>query len=217
MSNSFNFSDLPVEQCSSDEQAEVSLFVRSFGKRLGFARYHYKNLLDALSQPIGESDIFGSSESSVNNREIFEAEIDGFMLNLHCLLDSLPYLIWLLYPDAPKRMKPDKVYWHTIKNQDFFANCSWYPELVAITESDCFKGLKGYCNVSKHRFLPRIQKSTNLVSRKIRLLIEPEVNSPQCSYYDAVDFMRGCHDELIPKVLRLLDNISQSLKGTNRD
>lgn len=211
MSNVFDFSSINVTHCHPADASSIQSYGNTFQRRLGFAQYHFDNFMDGFSMTVADRNPFGiGSETSDRARQIYEAEIDGFLRNLHCLVDSLPYLVWLLYPEHRGKTKEHAVDWKFIAEPSF-GDTAWFSQAKDLSESAEFISLKTYCNTSKHRLLPRIKRSLALKSGAVTVEIElREKGSEQPTFIDAKEFLVQCHDRLVPKALAFLEKLSLS-------
>lgn len=212
------FRELKERECSDpadhDLIQEIEICAQSISKWKHYCIYHYSCLVDVVSGSNLRLDrLYGYRRGgdSVPVRIVYEANIVAFIGSLHCLLDSFPYLLNLIYATKPK--SDTRVAW----SEGFLADYKefgFYDLLIDLWTDEDFQTVKGYANRIKHRHLIRIANTTeNLEFESFQYqkqIFENEV--PKKIAYsvprqDAVKFISRCHDSLIPKFFSLCNAV----------
>ena len=199
---SFKSAVSPVKQ-----RRELDLALQSFAKRNRYVEIYYDDFVAASKNfPIEGIDSSGAI------RERTEAYAVAFIANVHAMIDSFPYVIYLVLEplsfkdkkDKLKNITEDNAGWSEsflssllYTNQEFNEFASLFS---AFLEDKDFKLLKDISNKHKHKFLLRIKNNAGKPCFEINdLFSEKETNDE----VDVKTFLTDVHDKLLPKIFNL--------------
>jgi hypothetical protein len=210
------FVDLMKQAETADEELQhLENTVQSIHRRVQYCNYHYDLLRKATSPDDLRDDRYlqrRRENEVVRLRFVYEANIEAFLCNLHALLDSFPYLLNLFFPVAPKNNT--RIMWH-IDHLNKYKDYGFYDDLVSFMLCNNFNKVKGYVNTSKHKYLIRVANCLDhiefekLTYKELHLTSpnKVEFNIKEIERDNVIDFLKECHDNLIPQFFDLCKKV----------
>lgn len=209
--NTLNIDDFmryaAANEISPENIDALKLALKSLGKRIDYCEYHFSifqecsTRQDLALECVGNLKKFGG----YSIRTMYEANSLAFLQSLHALIDSIPYALNILLK-IETDIESRKIGW-VIEHLNKYVNYPVYEQLTAISTSPEFVELKGLVNRSKHKHLIPIRN--NMLKIFLCSFSYPDENRIEktTTEQDLQAFMITCHDNLIPRVLTLLNTV----------
>lgn len=190
---------------NSNERKSLNLALQSIDKRIQFCKYHYIQVkLTSDEKSLSLERFLSIKHHGITNRTAYEANIFGFIHNLHSLVDSFPYVLNIIYQVIDNIESPN-IGW----NDDFlkkYESFTFYQSLQCLSDDETFKKLKGVINKAKHKYLIRIQNNyTNLTFEDFTYFYNGDVIYVRNQ--NVKSFLENCHNDLIPKFISVYNLI----------
>jgi hypothetical protein len=206
---------MKISESSEEETQHLENTVQTIYRRVQYCNYHYDLLRKATSSNDLEDDRYlqiRRANEVVKLRFVYEANIEAFLSNLHALLDSFPYLLNLFFPVTSKNHRG--IMWQ-ISHLNKYKDYSFYDELISFMLSNNFHKIKGYVNTTKHKYLVRIANCLDHIEFEKLSYREPhqvsfnkiEFTEKEIERDNVIDFLKECHDSLIPQFYSLCKKV----------
>jgi hypothetical protein len=208
---------MKLHENSEEEIQHLENTAQTIHRRVQYCKYHYDLLRKATSPDDLEDDRYlqiRRPNEVVELRFVYEANIEAFLSNLHAVLDSFPYLLNLFFPVVQKNHT--RIMWH-IDHLKKYKEYGFYDELINFMLSSNFNKIKGYVNTSKHKYLVRIANCLDHIEFEKLSYKEPHFTSSSKVEFiikeierdNVIDFLKECHDSLIPQFFTLCKKVLQ--------
>lgn len=188
---------LELVEGNKERQRELSLALLSVKRHMDHCWYHYHEFEKAVSlhEAAFHDNLPTGTEVIIPEyyRCSFEANSFAFFRALHAVIDSLPFILYLL---DEKLDFTTRVFWREAKNslKDLGAK-ELSDRLVAFTEKVTYKELNDLVNTTKHRRLPKID------SKLFSINGTPEFAKEDLDFelmeYSISKLMKNYHHEII--------------------
>lgn len=135
------------------QQKEFDWIVQSIGKQHELCEFHYGRFMEAFDDPQRKLARVNATDET---RIKIEAHAFAFLMHLHALIDSFPYLLNELFPI---QIKKKRLGWNeeTFLKFEKLLDGNLYKKIDTLKKSRAFKKLKDHVNEAKHSGLPRIR------------------------------------------------------------
>ena len=200
--------ELMNKKLNHEELKCLETALQSIGKRAKYCTYHYNELVKHTEKKALLIDRLNSpSSDNIAIRTIYEANTVAFMQNLHALIDSLPYILNIIFKEYPN-IEDTCIGWNK-KFVTKYNSYNFFSELESLYFDETFHKIKGYANRIKHKHLIRISNDGNILVFEDFLYYHDD-KSKVVKEQDVISFLTECHNDLIPKTLSLYNTIKKS-------
>jgi hypothetical protein len=193
---------------SSKHSQKLDFALQSFAKRNDYAHIYFTDFMNACSHlPLDHFD------SSGEIRRKFEAYATAYVANAHAMIDSFPYVIYLVLAPLTYVNKKGETKEITTSNSnwnDNFYNAISSPKYCKLPNifrsilkyDKDFALLRSLSNNHKHKFLTRIVNNAGSLRYEV---IDPDTD--RVRRIDIEKFFVRVHNKLLPKIFRLYQEL----------
>ncbi|OFA03715.1 hypothetical protein [Duganella sp. HH101] len=220
---------------------DLNLSLQSFAKRCDYSRLHYHELQKYSSEEkllLERSGLFLTEANDIfPQRQYYEAHTIALAQNLHAACDSIPLMITLVLGRPKlngKEFSESKIGWNKDTLNYLKLTSPFQKKLLINFErfsaNEDFLILKSLVNQSKHKFLVRIlndegnihfekiryhpQAWTGALSTRKSLVLDTSGRAA-VENLNVIDFMRRCHNNLLPRLYLFVFRMHQAINNTN--
>lgn len=220
--DSVDLADILSLAKNESDKKKLNFALQSFHKRNLYSEIYYNEFIDKSDGLLGIETIDQSGKIRTN----FEAQAVAFVANAHALIDSFPFVVFLTLKPL-KYLKKDDKGSETIPklsasesnwNDRFCDSLKYsYPKYLlfsrlfkSLMNNNDFLILRKMSNNNKHKFLTRIANRKRIL--KFELV---DFDTGRTSYVDVKKFFIRLHNEVLPKLYRLYNELAIVAKGTS--
>lgn len=201
------------------DRTKLHLAFQSFAKRNTYSGIYYREFLEKTDAGILRLERI---DSGGHIRSRFEASAVAFVSNAHALIDSFPFMIWLvLKPLRYSKMEKGALKSVAVKA----AECGWndrfhealvqtYPKFKrfarmfkTLMNNPDFVTLRKMSNNNKHKYLTRISNNNSLL--RFELI---DVDTGGVSLVDVKKLFIRLHNVLLPKIYGMYTELERISK-----
>jgi hypothetical protein len=189
---------------SGKDAESLDYAAQSIAKRVEYSSYHLLEFRRFGTGPNLVLDRIGRATTSdgISFRIAYEANAVAFLQNLHSLVDSVPYVINIVFRKV-NDIEHASVAW----GREFLSKYSgygFYPQLNDLFESEELCKLKGLINRIKHKHLVPIRnKYDNLLFVEYTYKFNGHLVA--VNNQDVSAFMTESNNALVPKTISVLN------------
>lgn len=176
--------------------------------------YHYSEFKKVSTNKVNlifdRISTYTRGGDDVSIRFVYEANLIAFLNCLHAMLDSFPFLLYT-YSPTEEKIGQRKIKWD-LPFVNKYKETKINQELFDFLIDQKFNQVKGFVNTIKHQNLIRISNTGyNLFIEEFKYK-QPSNDGGKYSIEShqsipAIDFLNQAHDELIPKLFSLCNNL----------
>ncbi len=172
--------------------------IQSIPKRIAYCKYHLSEFnTHSTSVALLKDRFEPQKDDELSIRTLYEANAFAFINNLHALVDSLPFILNIIF--NTKEIDNTRIGW----NPDFIEKYKDFPfssRLENFQKNQLFIKLKGLTNTSKHKYLTRIKNDFKKLSFET-ISYRENKEEKLISDVDVEQFMIDSYNTLIPELI----------------
>jgi hypothetical protein len=206
--------ELVRHDLNNDENVSIILALQSFAKRIEYCDYHYNEYLNHSTPSMLMRERSGISYNN-SIRVCYEANILSFLHNLHCIIDSIPYTLNIIYKlgkQSGTKITPNTdiegawVGWN-YNTMEPYRNHQLNCAIREVESSEVFIAIKGFANRTKHKHLIPIINELDSLTIGSYSYLDKDKNTITAPAIEAGLFMKRCHEILLPKLVNIFNAV----------
>ena len=200
---------------TSPETLKLFYFAtQSIPKRISYCKYHLSEFNTHSTSVALLKDRFDpQADDELSIRTIYEANAFGFINNLHALVDTLPFILNIIF--NTREIDNTRIGW----NAEFikgYRDFTFFSRLEDFQKNHLFVKLKGLTNTSKHKYLTRLKNDFRKLSFE-SISYRENKEEKLISDVDAEQFMIDSYNTLIPELIWTINLIIEAKKNSQTE
>ncbi|WP_062062520.1 hypothetical protein [Cellvibrio sp. OA-2007] len=188
--------------------------IQSIQKRISYCKYHLSEF-NTHSTPVAllKDRLDPQTDDELSIRILYEANAFGFISNLHALVDSLPFILNIIF--NTREIDNTGIGWNP-RFINGYRDFTFFSQLENFQKNNLFVKLKGLTNTSKHKYLTRLKNDFKKISFE-SISYREKKEEKLIADVDAEQFMIDSYNTLIPELIWTINLIIEAKKNSRTE